>query len=92
MVAGHCSGPVGKDADASGKRKESQPSSSSKKKQKTHASRGNQGQGHGHQGQGQGQSSRGGRHFKAPSQSGQRACFHCQPGHFRRDYPQRQRS
>ena len=40
MVAGHYSGPVGKDADASGKRKESQPSSSSKKKQKTHASRG----------------------------------------------------
>ena len=81
------------DMSASVKRKENQSFSSSKKKQKTYASHGSQGQGRGHQDQGQGQSFRGGRHFRAPRQSRQRACFHChQLGHFRRDCPQRQGS
>ena len=59
-----------RDLGASAKRKESQPSSSFGKKQKTSVSRRSRGQGRGHQGQGQGQSSRGGGHFRAPSQSG----------------------
>ena len=58
-----------RDMGASAKTKENQSSSSSRKKQKTSASHGSQGQGRGHQGQGQGQSFRGGRHFRAPSQS-----------------------
>ena len=80
-----------KNMGSSAKRKENQSSSRSRKKQKTSALHGSQGQGRGHQGQDQGQSFRGGRHFRAPSQSRQRACLHChQPGNFRRDFPQRQ--
>ena len=77
MVAGHYLRLVGKDTGASDKRNESQPTSSSKKKQKTSASHESQGQGRGHQGQGQGQAFRGGRHFSAPSQSGQMKCYRC---------------
>ena len=80
-----------RDMGVSDKKKENQSSSSSKKKQKTSSSHGSQGQGRRHKGQCQGQSFRGGRHFRAPSQSGQRVCFHYhQPGHFRQDCPQRQ--
>ena len=65
------------------KRKEDQSSSNSGKKQKTSVSNRSWGQGRGHHGQGQGQSSRGGEHFRAPSQLEQGAFFHChQLGHF----------
>ena len=82
------------DASAKDKRKESQPSSpSSGKKHRTSTQLGFQGQGRDYQGQGQDQSSQDGRHFKAPSQQGQRACFQChQPGYLRWDYPRRQGS
>ena len=53
----------------SAKRKEIQPSSSSRKKQKTSISHESQGQDCGHQGQGQGQLSKGGGHFRTPTQS-----------------------
>ena len=59
-----------RDMGASAKRKENKSSSSSRKMQKTSSSHGSQGQGRDHKGQGQGQSSRGGRHFGTPSQSG----------------------
>ena len=79
-----------RDAGVSGNRKENQFSSSSGKKQRTSATRGFQRQGRDSQGQGQDQSSQDGRHFRAPIQLGQRVCFQChQPGHFRRDFPQR---
>ena len=68
----------------SGKRKESQTSSSSGKKPKASISRGFQGQGCDYQDQGQ---------TRTPSQSEQITCYHChQPGHVRRDCPQRQGS
>ena len=62
---------------ASGKRKESQSSSSSGKKPRASSSRGFQGRGH----------------IRVASQAGQMVFYHCQqPGHMRRDCPQRQGS
>ena len=73
-----------RDTGVSGKRKESQYSFSSGKRQKASTSQGFQEQGRGYQGQGQ---------DRAFGQAGQMICYFCrQPGHMRRDYPQRQRS
>ena len=67
-----------------GEEREDQPSPSSRKRQKTSASQGFQEQGRGYQGQGQ---------DGALGQTGQVICYLCQqPGHMRRDYPQRQGS
>ena len=79
------------DASVSGKRKDSQSSSSSGKRQRASSSRGSQS--HGHLGQGQmrvtGQTGQ----MRVASQAGQMVCYHCQqPGHMRRDCPQRQGS
>ena len=63
------------------KRKEDQPSSSFGKRQKTSAPRVFQGRGRGYQGQGQ---------TRASTKSSQMICyFYHQPGHMRRDWPQR---
>ena len=71
-----------RDAGVSSKRKESQSSSSSGKKQRASSSRGFQGRDHPSQGQ-----------IKVPGQAGHMVCYHCQqPGHMRRDWPQRQGS
>ena len=68
-----------RDAGVSIKRKESQSSSSSGKKQRAYSSRGFQGRDHPSRGQ-----------IKVPGQAGQMVCYHCQqPGHMRRDWPQR---
>ena len=73
-----------RDMGASCKRIKDQPSSNSKKKQKTSTPQGFQGRGRGYQGQGQ---------TRASSQSEQMICYFChQPGHMRRDCPQRQGS
>ena len=67
-----------RDAGTSDKRKDNQSFSfSSGKKQRTSALRGFQRQGRSSQGQGQDQSCQDGRHFRAPSQPGQRVCFQC---------------
>ena len=71
-----------RDAGVSSKRKESQSSSSSRKKHRASSSRGFQGRGHPGQGQ-----------IRVAGQAGQMISYHCQqPGHMRRDYPQRQGS
>ena len=71
-----------RDAGTSSKRKDSQSSSSSGKRQRASSSRGSQS--HGHPGQGQ---------MRVAGQAGKMVCYHCQqPGHMRRDYPQRQGS
>ena len=73
-----------RDTGAGDKRKEGQPSSSLGKKQRTSVPRGFLGQGRDFQGQSQ---------IRAPCQSGPMTCYHYhQPGHMRRDFPQRQGS
>ena len=71
--------PTTRDASVSGKRKDSQSSSSSGKRQRASSSRGSQSRSHPGQGK-----------MRVASQAGQMVCYHCQqPGHMRRDYPQR---
>ena len=73
-----------RDMGAGYKRKEGQHSSSSGKKQRTSVPRGFSGQGRGSQGQSQ---------IRAPSQTGPVTCYHYhQPGHMRRNCPQRKGS
>ena len=68
-----------RDASVSGKRKDSQSSSSSGKRQRASSLRGFQSRGHPGQGQ-----------MRVAGQAGQMVCYHYQqPGHMRRDCPQR---
>ena len=80
-----------RDASVSGKRKDSQSSSSSGKRQRASSLQGSQSHGHPSQGQMRvvGQAGQ----MRVASQAGQMVCYHCQqPGHMRRDCPQRQGS
>ena len=71
-----------RDAGVRSKRKESQSSSSSRKRQRASSSRGFQSRGHSGKGQ-----------MRVADQAGQMVCYHFQqPGHMRRDYPQRPES
>ena len=71
-----------RDVSVSNKRKDSQSSSSSGKRQRASSLRGSQSRGHPGQGQ-----------MRVAGQAGQMVCYHCQqPGHMRRDFPQRQGS
>ena len=80
-----------RDASVSGKRKDSQSSSSSGKRQRSSSSRGSQSRGH--PGQGQMRVAGQAGQMRVASQAGQMVCYHCQqPGHMRRDCPQRQGS
>ena len=80
-----------RDASVSGKTKDSQSSSSSGKRQRASSSRGSQSRGHPGQGQMRVASQAG--QMRVVGQAGQMVCYHCQqPGHMRRDCPQRQGS
>ena len=71
-----------RNASVSSKRKDSKSSPSSGKRQRASSSRGSQSRGHPGQGQ-----------MTVAGKAGQMVCYHCQqPGHMRRDYPQRQGS
>ena len=71
-----------RDANISSKRKDSQSSSSSGKRQRASSSR--EFQSRGHPGRGQ---------MRVAGQAGHMVCFHCQqPGHMRKDFPQRKGS
>ena len=70
------------DASVSTKRKDNQSSSSSRKRHRGSSSRGSQSRSHPSQG-----------HMRVAGQVGQMVCYHYQqPGHMRRDCPQRQGS